>query len=165
MIERHLIQTIQRLALYQRKPGTQGSYYWQQGCKILPNRLSITKDQVARVERTGRNLLHPISGQLLGTFTKKEESPLKVNSPFVCRTQIWQHPDFPNFIGYGSIGISNEQGRVDRNSDTGDLVILEAEDPSWERISISYFPALIGELEDVMKHLSKKGAKAPSEVR
>ncbi len=156
MIDKHLIKALGQVAIYEKKPGTQGSYYWKQGCKILPNRLSITKDQVTKVEKTGRNSIHPVAGQLLGTFTRKETSPLKLNAPYHCRTQIWQHPEFPNFIGYGSIGISNEQGKIDRNSDTGDLVVLETEETSWERISIYYFPALIKELENILQYITTK---------
>ena len=68
-------------------------------------------------------------------------------------------PEYPLFIGYGSIGISNEEGKIDRGSDTEDLIILEAEAPDWERIRIFYFPAMIKKLEEVMTHISNKFTK------
>ena len=75
---------------------------------------------------------------------------------YVVRTQIWQIPEYPLFIGYGSIGISNEEGKIDRGSDTGDLIILESENPNWERIQIFFFPAMIKQLEEVITFLSNK---------
>ena len=156
MIEEKYIQATMQEAWYQRKAGTLSSYYHNAGCRILPNRLSISRDEFTMVRKKGRKLIHPVIGQLLGRFTKNEESPLKANSPFMVRTQIWHIPEYPLFIGYGSIGISNEEGKIDRESDTEDLVILEVEAPDWERIRIFYFPAMIKKLEEVMTHLSNK---------
>ena len=156
MIEEKYIQAAMQEAWYQRKAGTLSSYYHNAGCRILPNRLSISRDEFTMVRRKGRKLIHPVIGQLLGRFTKNEESPLKANSPFMVRTQIWHIPEYPLFIGYGSIGISNEEGKIDRESDTEDLIILEVEAPDWERIRIFYFPAMIKKLEEVMTHLSNK---------
>lgn len=156
MIEERFLEAARREIIYKRKPGTSASYYYESGSRILPNRLSISRDEMTIVRKQGRNLLHPVIGQLIGQFTKGEESPLKVNFPYICRTQIWQFPEYPLFSGYGSIGISNEKGKIDRGSDTGDLIILEAKDPDWERIQIFYFPAMIKSLEEVMKFLSNK---------
>ena len=156
MIEEKFIEAAMQESWYQRKPGTSSSYYFQAGCRILPNRLSISRDELSIVRKKGRNLIHPVIGQLIGQFTKGEESPLKVNFPYICRTQIWQFPEYPLFIGYGSIGISNEKGKIDRGSDTGDLIVLDAEDPDWERIRFFYFPAMVKGLEEVMNFLSNK---------
>jgi len=89
-------------------------------------------------------------------------SPLKQNKPYVVRTQLWQIPQYPLFVGYGSIGISNQEGIIDRGSDTGDLIVLDAEDPEWERIRIFYFPAMVKGLEEVMGFLMKKGQLCPA---
>ena len=156
MIENRLLEAAMLEACYQRKPGTTSSYYFESGSRILPNRLSISRDELTMVRKKGRNLLHPVIGQLIGQFTKNEESPLKANFPYVVRTQIWHIPEYPLFIGYGSIGISNEEGKIERGSDTGDLVILESEDQDWERIQIFFFPAMIKQLEEVITFLSNK---------
>lgn len=53
-----------QVATYTLKEGTKGSYYWSEGFSELPNRLSISKDnELTKVSRKGRNLLHPIVGQ------------------------------------------------------------------------------------------------------
>jgi len=156
MIEEKFIEAAMQESWYQRKPGTSSSYYFQAGCRILPNRLSISRDELSIVRKKGRNLIHPVIGQLIGQFTKGEESPLKANFPYVVRTQIWQIPEYPLFIGYGSIGISNEEGKIERGSDAGDLIILESEDQDWERIQIFFFPAMIKQLEEVITFLSNK---------
>ena len=54
---------------------------------------------------------------MLGCFTKNEESPLKQNAPYKIRTQIWSINEYPLFIGYGSIGISNNEGKITKESD------------------------------------------------
>lgn len=159
MIEEKYIQAAMQESWYERKSGTLSSYYHKAGSRILSNRLSISRDKLFNVRKKDRNLIHPVIGQLLGQFTKNEESPLKANSPFMVRTQIWHIPEYPLFIGYGSIGISNEEGKIDRGSDTEDLIILEAEAPDWERIRIFYFPAMIKKLEEVMTHISNKFTK------
>lgn len=143
-------------ATYELKEGTNSSYYRQSGTTILPNRLSISKDnEMAKTALKGRNMMHQITGQMIGTFTKKETSILKQFKPYVCRTQIWQMDDYPLFIGYGTIGISNEKGRIDRNSDTGDLVVFFTPDRG-KTIQIFFFPAMEKKLNEIMKFLSEK---------
>ncbi|MBQ6648377.1 MAG: hypothetical protein IJM66_05965 [Muribaculaceae bacterium] len=142
-------------AAYQHKKGTASSYYWQSGDKILPNRLSISKDtEMTSVKRKGRNLLHPVVGQLLGKFKVAEESPLKQHKPFEVRTQIWQVPLYPLFIGYGTIGITGASGKVE--GDTGDLVVLYSTD-QWANITIFYFAGMgnPNDMEQVMKYLCR----------
>ena len=110
MIDSFLSQSMQ-VAVYTHKEGTKTSYYCTSGAKILPNRLSISRNtEITSVQRKGRNLLHPISGQLLGKYRVDEKSPLKQHKPFRLRTQLWQVPLHPSFIGYGTIGISDEEG-------------------------------------------------------
>ena len=148
------IRKSMKVAIYKHKEGTKSSYYWQQGCKILPNRLSISRgNEMTNVQHKGRNAMHPVVGQLIGAFKVAEESPLKQHKPFVCRTQIWQVPLYPLFIGYGTIGISNEKGKVE---DTGDLIVLYSTD-QWETIRIFYFAGMgnINDHEQVMRFLDK----------
>ena len=123
------------VATYQRKSGTASSYYWKDGVKLLPDRLSISKDSFTNVQRKGRNL-QKIAGQCVGNFKKTESSPFKINKPYTLRTQIWQHGNFLNLIGYGTIGITGTDSRV---HDTGDLVVFYAEDDSWNIIQIFIF--------------------------
>ena len=67
-----------QVATYTLKEGTKGSYYWTEGFSELPNRLSISRDnELTKVSRKGRNLLHPIVGQMIGSFTQKEVSRYK----------------------------------------------------------------------------------------
>ena len=69
---------------YTLKAGTKGSYYWTEGFSGLPNRLSISRDtELTKVDRKGRNLLHPIAGQMVGNFTAKESSPYKLYKPYM----------------------------------------------------------------------------------
>lgn len=153
MIEEFISKSMQ-VAFYQHKEGTASSYYWQQGSRILPNRLSIKDSDMTKVQRKGRNLANYSIGQLLGKFKVVEESPLKQHKPFAVSTKIWQVPLFPLFIGYGTIGISAESGRVE--GDTGDLVILYSTD-QWENIAIFYFAGMgnINDLEQAAKFLSR----------
>lgn len=139
MVEEFISKAMKE-ATYQHKEGTASSYYWQSGSRILPNRLSISRDsEMTSVKRKGRNLLHPVVGQLLGKFKVAEESPLKQHKPFEVRTQIWQVPLYPIFIGYGTIGITGASGKVE--GDTGDLVVLHTTD-QWENITIYYFAGM-----------------------
>lgn len=125
---------------YERKADTSSSYYWQSGSRILPNRASITmENEVTKVAKKGRNLLHPVVGKFLAQFTRKEESPLKQNKPFYVRTQIWQDEDYSQFIGYGTVGISDSVGRITDKSDTGHLLVFYSEDAEWKTIRIFIF--------------------------
>lgn len=127
-----------QVATYALKEGTKSSYYWAAGFSGLPNRLSIQDAEMTKVSKSGRNSRHRIAGQMIGEFTQKETSMYKRNKPFVCRTQIWGLDDYPSFIGYGTAGISNEQGMVE---DTGDLLVFHTPD-NWEHIRIYRFAGM-----------------------
>lgn len=140
-------------ATYALKENTKSSYYWQQGCRILPNRLSISSGaEMSHTQHKGRNAIHQIFGQLIGQFTRAEESPLKRYKPYVARTQLWIEPTHPQYC-YGTIGTSNPLGRV---QDTGSLVILSSTD--WDRITIYYFEGMGNPagLQVAMEFLDKK---------
>ena len=114
-----------RVATYEKKEGTETSYYWKEGVKLLPNRISFSdKVEMSKVARKGRNTQHLFAGQLIGDFTKKEESPLKKVKPYKVRTQIWKLDDYPQFVGYGTLGITSESGIVD----IGDLIVIYSAD-------------------------------------
>ena len=152
MIEEFIRKSMQ-MAIYRHKEDTASSYYWQHGSRILPNRLSIKDTDMTNVQRKGRNLLHPVVGQLIGRFKVAEESPLKQHKPFDVRTQIWQIPCRPLFIGYGTLGITGASGRVE--GDTGDLIVLHSTD-QWENITIFYFAGMgnVNDMEQVMRFLA-----------
>lgn len=137
-----MIKASYQEAIYEKKQGTATSYYWQSGSRILPNRASIKNVEITKVARKGRNLLHPVLGQFLAQFTRKEESPLKQHKPFHVRTQIWQDEDYPQFIGYGTTGISDAEGRVTDKSDTGDLLVFYSKDADWQTIRIFIFAGM-----------------------
>lgn len=146
-------------ATYQLKEGTASSFYWQSGDKILPNRVTISRTQITEVRKKGRMLQHPSAGQFVGRFTKAEESPLKLYKPFHIRTQIWLYEDYPQFIGYGTAGISGMDGRITDKSDTGDLIIFFSESPEaeWKTIRIFVFMGMgrnPDTLEDAMRYAS-----------
>jgi len=150
-----LLEAQCKKAIYRRKEGTSSSYYWQSGSRILPNRMSISKDrELTHVSRNGQNLFHPIMGQMKGSFTQKEDSPLKQHKPFSIHTQLWQIPEFP-LNPYGTIGISNIYGKITRQSDFGDVVIIHPLDDTWELLEIFYFPAMGSRLEMVMQYIHK----------
>ena len=152
MIEEFISNAMQ-IACYEHKEGTASTYNWHQGSRILPNRLSISNgNEMTHVQRKGRNTIHPVVGQLIGKYVKSEQSPLKQYKPFAVRTQIWKVPLYPNFIGYGTLGISNESGKVE--NDTGDLVVLYSTD-QWQSIVIFYFAGMgnVNDMEQVMRFL------------
>ena len=123
------------VATYEKKEGTASSYYRKGGVRLLPQRMSISPQSMTNVQRKGRNL-QKIAGQCVANFKKDEESPLKICKPYTLRTQIWLQENFLEFVGYGTIGITGENGRI---YDTGDLVVFYAEDENWNVIRIFIF--------------------------
>lgn len=142
MISDDMIKASYQEAIYNKKQGTATSYYWKSGSKILPNRVSIRNIEITKVAKKGRNLQDPFAGQFLATFTIKEQSPLKLHKPYNVRTQIWQHEYYPQFIGYGTLGISDAEGRVTDKSDTGDLLVFYSKDADWQTIRIFIFAGM-----------------------
>ena len=63
---------------------------------------------------------------------------LKQYPPYTIRTQIWKIEDYPQFIGYGTCGITNENGET---QDIGDLMIFHTNN-NWETITIFYFTGM-----------------------
>lgn len=133
------LQQTMKQSIYELKQGTSSSYYYKSGSKMLPRRISITNGEVTGVAKKGRNMMHTTTGQLLGQFTMSEDSPLKQNKPYIVRTQLWQNESFPS-MQYGSIGISNKDGKISRESDFGDVVILYKISPT--EYHISFFPSI-----------------------
>ena len=132
-MENEFLRKQLRICTYKLKEGTKSSYYLNGGERLLPNRIGITSDAFTPVKKKGRNL-QTITGQFVSNFKKNEESILKQYPPYTIRTQIWKIEDYPQFIGYGTCGITNESGKT---QDTGDLMIFHSND-NWETITIYY---------------------------
>lgn len=143
-------------AVYQHKADTACSYYRQSGSNILPRRLSISLgSEVTRVQRKGRNLQHRVAGQMVGKYVVSEVSPLKQHHPFNIRTQIWELPSHPTFLGYGTLGITGESGRVD--GDTGDLVVFYSTD-NYKNVVVFYLAGMgnPNDMEEAVKYIQTK---------
>ena len=106
------------------------------------------------VQRKGRAIsLGVIVGQCKGQFTRNEESKLKVCKPYYVTTSIWQNPDFLQFVGYGTIGVSDNNSS-NGISDWGDLLIFFSETPEWQTMRKFYFAGMSTDpekLEEAMK--------------
>ena len=134
-------------ATYTRKEGTDTSYYWESGTRILPNRLSISRNLLSDVKRKGRAIANGlIVGMCKGHFKIGEESPLKVSKPFNVTTAIWQHKDWLQFIGYGTLGFSDDSSEKGI-TDLGDLLIFYTEDADWKTIRIFFFAGMGSEVD------------------
>lgn len=133
-MENEFLRKQLRICTYQLKQGTKTSYYFSGGERLLPNRVCIGTDNITNVRKKGRNL-QPIAGQFVSNFNKTEKSVLKKYPPYTIRTQIWKIEDYPQFVGYGTCGISNENGET---QDTGDLMVFYSNN-KWETITIYYF--------------------------
>lgn len=139
-MEQELTTNLLRTAKYALKEGTKTSYLRTGGTTILPKTINISRGtELSEVAKKGRNNIHPFIGQMIGKFTKVEASPYKQHKPYVCRTQIWQLPEYPLFIGYGTAGITKEGGKGIK--DTGDLLIFHSSD-SWQTITIFHFAGM-----------------------
>lgn len=145
-------------AIYIKKEGTATSYYWKEGARLLPNRLSISSNLFSNVQRTGRAVANGLMvGQCKGQFTKKETSPLKVCKPYYITTSIWQHPNYLQFIGYGTLGFSNAEAPKGI-TDLGDLLVLYSKSSDWGMIHIFYFAGMgqnPTKLEEAMNYACK----------
>lgn len=145
---------LMQCATYELKEGTAGSYYRKEGSNYLPNRLSISRGEISNVARTGRNL-QKVVGQLFGRYTKGETSPLKQYPPYEVRTQIWEIEGYPQFIGYGTIGVTGVNKRVCRDTDRGDVVVISRVDGiGWRVLQLYVFPRSLFQLREIFAYLA-----------
>ena len=148
----NLIKAIHQTAIYELKEGTKTSYYHKSGNGNLPGRIGFSKFEFAKTEKKGRNQ-HETKAQLKATFKKSEVSPYKKHKPFTIHTNIWSVPEYLLFIGYGSIGISNELGKI---IDTNDLIIVYSNSSNWIELEIHIFPGMLMNLKEVFQYLNNK---------
>lgn len=150
-MNRTFVESIKQTAIYRLKEGTATSFYWQSGTRVLPNRLGISKDSLlSRVARKGRALQHSIVGQLRGSFTQKEDSPLKKYRPFAVQSSIYEIAEYPLFFGYGTLGTSNKEGKITKDTDKGDLILLQF--VSENEVKISYYPKSLQQLYQILEY-------------
>lgn len=156
MIDQETIESTILEALYKLKEGTETSYYWQEGSRILPDRMSISFGaELSHAQKKGRMLAEDVVGEVKGTFKKDEQSPLKQHTPFNIHSKIFRPENFPSVLGYGIIGITNEEGRISRDSEEGFVAFCNA----GEGVLHIYYCAGIStpsEKECVLGYVSRK---------
>lgn len=150
---KQFIDALKQTCIYQRKEDTTSSYYRQAGTTILPERISINRKAISTIENLKSSHMHKPIGYIAAHFKKNETSPLKLHKPYKLRTNIWLNEYFSSIIGYGIIGMSNEQGKINRKSEKSDLIILKELEPNWKIIEIQYFAGMSMELDAILKHL------------
>lgn len=135
---------------YELKPGTSTSYYQITGATgFLPSRIGMTRHTFSSIKQTGKGHLERLTGQLKATFKKNDKSIYKKFKPFWIHTSIYEICDFPVFVGYGDIGISNELGKTEG---TGDLLILHSSD-KWKKLSVHIFRGMLFQKDEVFPYL------------
>jgi hypothetical protein len=129
MNEKENIESTIHEAIYRLKEGTSTSYYWQSGSRILPDRMSISFGaEITHAEKKGRMLAEEVIGEIKGGFKVVEQSPLKQHPPFHIHSKIFRPELSKSVMGYAVIGISNEDGRIARDSEEGLAAICNAGD-------------------------------------
>jgi hypothetical protein len=103
------------------------------------------------LNKKGRALSESKVGQILGCFKKNEVSTYKQNKPYEVYSSVWQAKAYPEFLGYGDIGLSNEEGRIKASKDL--FIIVKKE----KVLELHLFPSLVPYREEVLEYL--KGLK------
>ena len=148
----NLIKAKHKTAIYRLKEGTTTSYYFRSGSLLLPERIGISKQfEFAKTKRTGRNQ-HKAIGKIKATFKKKESSRYKEFKPYTIHTNIYKVNEYLLFIGYGSIGITTDSGRIKY---TNDLIILFSKTADWKEIEFHFFEGMLFWMKDVFSYLNK----------
>ncbi len=146
-MNKNLIRNKHEVFTYELKEGTKSSYYRVDGGPLLPFRVSFSSQGFFELNKKGRAISENKVGQILGCFKKNEDSTYKQNKPFEVYSSVWQATDYPEFLGYGDIGLSNEEGRIKASKD---LFILVKKDKVLE---LHLFPSLVPYKEEVLEYL------------
>ncbi|MDD6943787.1 MAG: hypothetical protein SOV24_01035 [Muribaculaceae bacterium] len=148
------------MSRYTLKPDTTTSFYFQDGFKILPQRVSLANKDARPAKNTGRNRKNFINN-LEGTFKKrpKEETLLTQNGVSRIHTGIYREPQYPLFLGSGTIGTAGKTGGV--KGDNGDLVVLYTPDQpnKIETIVVFYFIGMADNKDQVFRFLQSQVEK------
>lgn len=130
MTKEIIVATLQK-ATYEYDEKTKESYRWKSGATIFPKNMRInTNGFITEVRHTGRMLSQydKPKGDLKGSFTKAEVSPLKQEPVkrkskyklkngetrfrfadcYEVSTKLFQSADFPQFL-YGDLAVSNAE--------------------------------------------------------
>lgn len=146
-----LITKKHEVFVYGLKEGTSSSYYLKEGERnILPERIGYSEDCFLKIQNKGRALNEKKKGQVTGTFRKDESSVYKQNKPFRLFSTVWEAQNCPEIIGYGDIGISNKQARIESSKD---LFIIYK--PCKDILEIHLFRSLVESKDEVLKYLDR----------
>lgn len=137
-------------ALYSKKENATTGYCRIEGEDLLPQTIYLTDLGEAK---KGRQLGKCKAYSLSSNFTKKEMSCYKQYKPYQVRTSIWQSENYPQFIGYGTIGISGKDGKITRESDTGDLIVLYSPDNN-QTIGVYVLKGMGSTPDEAMEYLT-----------
>lgn len=144
-----LIAKKHEIFVYRQKEGTLSSFYLQEGkVNILPERIGYSEDCFLKLQNKGRALSEKKKGQVTGTFRKDEASVYKQHKPFRLFSTIWEAQNYPVVVGYGDIGISNKEGKIESSKD---LFIIYK--PCKETLEIHLFRSLVESKAKVLEYL------------
>ncbi len=146
-----LIKQKHEVYSYGLREGTTSSFYLKEGERnSLPERIGYSEGGFLKLQNKGRTLTENRKGQITGTFRKNESSVYKQNKPFRVFSTVWEAYNYPNFLGYGDIGVTNKMGRIESN---GDLFIIYR--PCNEILQFHLFRGLVELKNEVLKYLDR----------
>jgi len=146
-----LISKKHEVFVYGQKEGTVSSYYLKEGEKnVLPERIGYAENCFLKLQNKGRALTEKKKGQVTGTFRKDEFSVYKQNKPFRLFSTVWEAQNCPDFVGYGDIGLSSKEGRIQSSND---LFIIYR--PCKDILEIHLFRSLVESKEEVLKYMDR----------
>lgn len=138
-MDKDLIKGIMQSATYILKSGTKCSYYLASGCCNFPARIDVSTGNIfSKVENKGRMTSENAIGEIRGQFKQSETSPLKQHPPFKISSKIFLHEQYPHFIGFATIGISEEDGKIGK--DKGIAILQQMTE---DVVRIIYFQGLL----------------------
>ena len=116
----------------------------------MPERIGYSEDGFLKLQNKGRALTEKKKGQVTGTFRTDETSDYKQHRPFRLFSTVWEAHNYPFFLGYGDIGISNKEGRIESSND---LFIIYR--PCKEVLEFHLFKGLVDSKDDVLMYLER----------
>jgi hypothetical protein len=145
-----LIKSRHEIFQYRHKQDTRASFYLFEGRRnVLPERISYDENGFFSIQKKGRALTEIKKGQIIGYFRKDEYSEYKRHKPNRFFSTIWQALNYPLFVGYGDIGVSNREGKIESSND---FFILYK--PSNDVLEIHLFKSLVQGKDYVLKYLT-----------
>lgn len=137
--------------VYGLREGTSSSFYLKEGERnILPERISYSNAGIRNIQNKGRALTEKRIGQVTATFINDENSFYKQYKPFRLISSVWEAHTYPLFQGYGDIGTSNKEGRIESCNDL--FVICK---PHNDILEIHLFRSLLDYKEEALGYLDR----------